>query len=132
MVLLGKTPENILQEELLREKAEVLSRAGERVSEVLQQLHDLKEDIEGLLLNFNRDESGNAVRIDWETDDGMSTRILIEEINKKISCYNDLREDAKLRYHYLIITREALGMRRHHWVEEIYKIPARKGYLHDL
>jgi len=132
MVLLGKTPENILQEELLREKAEVLSRAGERVSEVLQQLHDLKEDIEGLLLNFSRNESGNAVRIDWEADDGMSMRILVEEINKKISCYNDLREDAKLRYHYLIITREALGMRRHHWVEEIYKIPARKGYLHDL
>jgi hypothetical protein len=29
MVLKEKTPENVLQEELLREKAEVLSRAGE-------------------------------------------------------------------------------------------------------
>jgi len=133
MVLLGKTPENILQEELLREKAEVLSRAGGRVSEVLQQLHDLKEDIEGIILSFNRNQYNGAMAVGYQMDAGMTEKPeIIEEINKKISRYNDLREDAKLRYHYLIITREALGMRRHHWVEEIYKIPARKGYLHDL
>jgi len=131
MVLLGKTPENVLQEELLREKAEVLSRAGERVSEVLQQLHDLTEDIERLLSTFNENGSGDSATVDRETDPGRARRMLIEEINEKISLYNILREDAKLRYHYLIITREALGMRRHHWVEAIYKIPARKGHLHD-
>lgn len=132
MVVQGKTPENILQEELLREKADVLCRAGERVSKVLQQLHSLKDDIEGLLSYFHGNSSGETLSDDGERNTGMTKRVLMEEINGKIARYNDLREDAKLRYHHLIITREALGMRRHHWVEEIYKIPERKGYLREL
>ena len=133
MVLLGKTPENVLQEELLREKAEVLSRAGERVSEILEQLHCLREDIEGIILSVNENPLNGAMAVDHPLDSAFSEKQkMLEEINQKISHYNDLREDAKLRYHYLIITREALGMRKHHWVETIYKIPERKGYLRNL
>jgi len=132
MVLLTKTPENVLQEELLREKAEVLSRAGERVSSILQQLQNLEEDIEGLLRSFAGDRYRDAMNGGLSPDAAMPKPVIREKMNEKIFQYNTLREEAKLRYHYLIITREALGMRRHHWVEAIYKIPARKGYIHDL
>lgn len=132
MVLKEKTPENVLQEELLREKAEVLSRAGESVSTILRQLHNLKEDIEALLLCLHGNMSVEAMNAEGDMIDELTKRIVVEQVNGKIARYNDLREDAKLRYHYLIITREALGMRRHHWVEEFYKIPERKGYLHEL
>jgi hypothetical protein len=132
MVLLAKTPENVLQEELLREKAEVLSRAGERVSSILEQLQNLEEDIEGFIRSLNGDRFIEALNGDLSSDAGMPKPVAIEKINERIVQYNALREEAKLRYHYLIITREALGMRRHHWVEAIYKIPARKGYMHNL
>jgi len=39
------------------------------------------------------------------------------------------RELAKLRFYYLIVTREALGLRRHQKVEEMYRIPPIKKYL---
>ncbi|OPY12224.1 MAG: hypothetical protein A4E70_00120 [Syntrophus sp. PtaU1.Bin005] len=130
MILLTKTPENVLQEELLREKAEVLSRAGERVSSILQQLQDMEEDIEGSLRFLTGDCSEGSVNVALSPDAVMPEPLMIEKINEKILQFNALREEAKLRYHYLIITREALGMRKHHWVEAIYKIPARKGYMH--
>jgi hypothetical protein len=57
---------------------------------------------------------------------------MVKEINGEINKYNHAREYAKLRYYYLIVTREAMGMRRHHWVEEIYTIPPRKKYLRDI
>lgn len=132
MVLLGKTPENVLQEELLREKAEVLARAGEQVASLIEALRDLQKDIESLLDRIHGDDPEKAVAGNGEADVVLARQLWMEEINVKISRYNNLREDAKLRYHYLIITREALGMRRHHWVEEMYKIPPRKAYLHNL
>lgn len=132
MVLLGKTPENVLQEELLREKAEVLARAGEQVADLIGALCELQRDIESLLGSIHAGDPEEAVAGGDEADAVLSRQLRVEEINVKIARYNNLREDAKLRYHYLIITREALGMRRHHWVEEIYKIPPRKGYLPNL
>ncbi len=132
MVLLTKTPENVLQEELLREKAEVLSRASERVTSILQRLNDLEEDIEGLLRYLNGGLSGDTMKGGCPLDAVMPKPVVVEKMNEKIFRYNELREEAKLQYHYLIITREALGMRRHHWVEAFYKIPARKGYMRDL
>jgi len=95
-------------------------------------LRELQRDIESLLGSIHAEDSEGAVAGGGEADAVLSRRLRLEEINVKISRYNNLREDAKLRYHYLIITREALGMRRHHWVEEIYKIPPRKGHLHNL
>jgi hypothetical protein len=57
---------------------------------------------------------------------------LVREINGEIGKFNHAREYAKLRYYYLIVTREAMGLRRHHWVEETFKIPMRKKYLRDV
>ncbi|OPY12985.1 MAG: hypothetical protein A4E66_00949 [Syntrophus sp. PtaB.Bin001] len=132
MILPQKNLQDILQEEFLQEKAEVLSRASEQVSRILEQLQNLEDDIDQLLSCFNGRQSGNAMSGIEKIDNWMPKSMVIEEINKKISQYNDLRENAKLRYHYLIITREALGMRRHHWVEKFYQIPERKGHLCDL
>jgi hypothetical protein len=132
MVLLAKTPENVLQEELQRERAEVLSRAGERVDSILQQLKNLEDDIEGLLRPLNGNCSGVTMDGGLFPEAKMPKPVIVEKVNQTIIQYNTLREEAKLRYHYLIITREAMGLRKHHWVEAIYKIPARKGYMHDL
>jgi hypothetical protein len=54
------------------------------------------------------------------------------EINREIGKFNRAREYAKLRYYYLIVTREAMGMRRHHWVDEWYRIPPRKPHFRNL
>ena len=54
----------------------------------------------------------------------------IREINEEIDTYNQLREHAQLRYYYLIVIREAMGLRRHDRVEEIYVIPDKRGHLH--
>jgi hypothetical protein len=132
MILPQKNLQDILQEEFLQEKAEVLARASEQVSKVLEQLQNLKNDIDELLSCFQGYQSTDVMSGSGNMDDWMPKPVMIEEINRKISQYNDLRENAKLRYHYLIITREALGMRRHHWVEKFYQIPERKGHLCDL
>jgi hypothetical protein len=130
MILLDKSPENILQEELQRERAEVLYRAGEQVSEILEQLQGLENEIVSLLVPFSERQADGVNREDCFPT-VRKPQAMIETVNEKICQFNLLREDAKLRYHYLIITREALGMRRHHWVEAIYKIPERKGPLYD-
>lgn len=49
---------------------------------------------------------------------------LLEAIN--IGCFNKARNYALLRRYYLIATREALDLKKHAWVEDIYKIPQRK------
>jgi hypothetical protein len=36
-----------------------------------------------------------------------------------------------MRHYYLIVTREAMGMRRHHWVEQHYRVPPPKKHLQD-
>jgi hypothetical protein len=115
-----KTPDDILQQEILRERAEVLSRAGHSVEQALIKLRLLEESIEGQCRDLHR--TGHSPAISRE----------IKEINSKINRYNRLREYAQLRYHYLIITREAIGLRRHHRVEEIYPIPPKKRHLQEI
>ena len=126
-----KSPDDILQQEFLKERAEVLGRAGARVSEALQKLRRIEERItagqgryEELAHLF-----AEGVKHDRHT---LQRRVkLLREINAEIGKFNQAREDAKLGYYYLIVTREALGLRRHHWVEEIYCIPPKKATLQD-
>ncbi len=49
--------------------------------------------------------------------------MLIEEINIDIEQFNVIVEKARLKYYYLIVTREAMGLRRHKMVQEMYVIP---------
>jgi hypothetical protein len=50
----------------------------------------------------------------------------IEEINLFIEKFNSTCSIAQLKYYYLIVTREALGLRRHDMIQEIYRIPEKK------
>ncbi len=101
------------QEELLQERAEILGRAGEALSSALSDLEKIGRSI--------------AERF-REAGEHPGPEILTE-INGEIRQYNRAREYAQLRYYYLIVTREAMGIRRHKMVEEAYKIPPRKKYL---
>jgi len=58
-------------------------------------------------------------------------RQIVAEINWEISRFNGAREYALMRLYYLIVTREAMGMRRHHWVDQHYRVPPRKKHLQD-
>jgi hypothetical protein len=109
-------------EEIFRERADVLYRMGEALSDALRKLNVIAKNIDRYLENLNTfsgmEGSGDIKR-------------LSSKIDREISRYNEAREYAALRYHYLIITREAMGFRRHTWVEEIYRIPPKRKYLNN-
>ena len=110
-----------LIEELLREKAAVLSRAGFAVDEVIEQLKkidgEIKEKI-SLLDSCDRD--------DYSSETTRRKQLICEEINFNIDKFNALHKKAELQYYYLIVTREALGLRKHEMIREIYRIPEKK------
>lgn len=126
----AKSPENILQEELLQERAAVLGRAGDSVSSALETLRRIEVGLEkslGRLEEIDR-------RLSRDTGAGGLGRLrrqVLTEINREIGKYNRAREQALLRHYYLIVTREAMGLRRHHWVEQHYRVPPRKRPLQD-
>jgi hypothetical protein len=126
-----KDAENILREEMLQERAAVLGRAGEKLNTALEKMRAIDHGIEERLQHLSAHvEKGKD---EHHHNELVSVRKkILKEINGEISKYNHAREYAKLRYYYMIVTREAMGMRRHHWVEEIYKIPPRKKYLREI
>lgn len=126
-----RDPENILREEMMRERAEVLGRAGEKLASAIDKMNLIEKVIEGKLKDFH--SLIEKCRGDSIDRDIVSRKHkLVREINGEIGKFNHAREYAKLRYYYLIVTREAMGLRRHHWVEETFKIPKRKKYLRDV
>lgn len=112
--------DNIL-DELRREKAAVLARASWDVEEVIEKLKCLDKEIQLKLSSLNstkgKEGSGEWLR---------RRKLLCEEINGSIHEFNVVRKKAELKYYYLIVTREALGLRRHEMVQKIYKIPDKK------
>ena len=125
-----RDPENILREEMQQERAQVLGRAGEKLSAAIAKMKAIEETIEEQLKNFQQDYR----RYERKAGHGKPSlkQEFVAEINRDIGRYNRAREYAKLRYYYLIVTREAMGMRRHHWVEELYRIPPRKTLLRNI
>jgi hypothetical protein len=126
-----KDPENILREEMLKERAEVLGRAGEKLAAAIDKMSIIEQGIDERLKLFRFavkkcEERGGDKEIASLKQDIMA------EINREIGKFNRAREYAKLRYYYLIVTREAMGMRRHHWVDEWYRIPPRKPHFRDI
>jgi hypothetical protein len=106
--------------EILQERAEVLGRAGEKLALALNKLKAIE-----MMINVKM-ESLTSPRSDQSEH---SSADLIGDINGEIRHYNEAREYAKLRYYYLIVTREAMGFRRHKSVEEVYLIPPKKKPL---
>jgi hypothetical protein len=107
-------------EEIFRERADVLYRTGEALSGALKKIGSIGKIIDGNIERLNTFA---------ENEDPGSIKELYLETNKAISRHNKAREYAGLRYNYLIITREAMGFRRHKWVEETYRIPPKRKYL---
>jgi hypothetical protein len=110
-----------LLEELLREKAAVLSRAGMAVDEAIEQLMRIDQEIEAKISLLNT--------FIWNKHTSkmlQKKQMVFEEINLSIDQFNSIRQKAQLQYYYLIVTREALGLRRHEMIQDIYRIPALK------
>ena len=125
-----KNPEDILREEFLQERAAVLGRAGEKLSHALEKLYGIEKSIEERFMYFNQ----IIEKCQTQYNDSsliFLRRQALKDMNVDIGRFNRAREYAKLRYYYLIVTREALGIRRHHWIEEVYRIPPRKKHLQD-
>jgi hypothetical protein len=97
-----KTTQDLLQEELLRERAAVLARTGERLAQALEKLHGLERELEA---------APEA------------------EFDLRACAYNRQREEVLTRYHYLIVTREALGLIHHQRLAEFYRIPPKRRRL---
>ena len=108
-------------EELLREKASVLTRASWAVEDVLEKLVRLEKEIEEKISLLNCLENIDDVSALLRTKE-----ILYEDINYQIDEYNVFCRKADLQYYYLIVTREALGLRRHEMVQKIYRVPEKK------
>ena len=119
MINARKTTQDILQEEMVRERVAVLARAGERLTDALEKLRKMDCDIAESMARWRRGE-GN---------EGESRGRLRDEINGKIRAYNLQRDHVKTRYYYLIVTREALGITHHQRLEDIYRVPPKKRCL---
>jgi hypothetical protein len=116
-----------LCEELLRERAAVLGRAGFAVEDALERLVKLDQEIEWKIehLRFvQADDSGQA--------GAKAIHSIFEEINEFIDQFNTACQKAELQYYYLIVTREALGLRRHEMVQKLYQIPPKKKKIQAI
>jgi predicted RNase H-like nuclease (RuvC/YqgF family) len=116
----------ILQEEMLKERAETLGHAGNSLSAALRKLEKIASRIDCKLESFK-----NTLRL--MSEDGEQPvsfrKEAIGELNREIEEYNRAREYAELRYYYLIVIREASGFCRHEQVEKTYRVPSRMRYL---
>jgi len=127
----SKRPEDVLQEEFLRERAAVLGRAGDSVSRALEKLRSIESSLEERMSRWADIERLVPQDLNDARNLGRLRRQMVVEINREISRFNRVREYAMMRHYYLIVTREAMGMRRHHWVDQHYRVPPRKKHLQD-
>lgn len=100
-----------IEAEILREKAEALGRAGLRLEEALDALEKMRETIDGIKLRL-RHCMGS-------TEEMASLREAYSTLTVHVTI---LRERAYQAYQFLIIHREAVGLRNHLEVERHYKI----------
>jgi len=139
MIDTKKTTQEILQEEMLRERVAVLARTGEQLAEALEKLHVMERDIEAAMAAGRVSESGEAgqnrsgtgIAVTGKTGAGKGRKQFSGELNGKILSYNRQRDHVLTRYYYLILTREALGLTHHQRLEEIYRIPPKKHCLQE-
>jgi hypothetical protein len=124
-----RNPGDALREEIQQEKAAVLGRAGETLARVLAELQGAGKRIDERIRFL--EQLSMACR-DVSPDHPLlhRRRCAILDINERIDTYNQLREHARLRYYYLIVTREAMGLRRHDRVKELFVMPGKRKHLH--
>lgn len=114
-----------LCEELLRERAAVLSRAGLAVEDALAKLRTIEERIEDKLRYFygQKDDSASG---------GQNRQAFLNDINLIIDQFNAACQKAEVQFYYFIVTREALGLRRHETVHRLYRIPPKKKKMQAI
>lgn len=116
-----------LCEELLRERAAVLSRAGFAVEDALEVLMKINRQIEQKI------EHLRIVQNHGSGQGNMNNKqSIFEEINVIIDQFNTACQKAEIQYYYLIVTREALGLRRHETVRQLYKIPPKRKKMQAI
>ncbi len=113
--------QEVLIEDFLREKAAVLARAGFAVEDAINKLMGIEKEIEEKksLLNLSGPDNPAALK----SGDRQS---ICNDINIIIEKYNSFHKKVETQYYYLIVTREALGLRRHDMIQKMYRIPDRK------
>jgi hypothetical protein len=116
-----------LCEELLRERAAVLSRAGFAVEDALEKLLKIDRQIEEKVQCWRSVQKDASIQ--EHPDDQQS---ISEEINMIIDQFNAACQKAEVQYYYLIVTREALGLRRHETVQKLYQIPPKKKKIQAI
>jgi len=105
-----------IEAEIRREKAEALGRAGERLEQALNDLEGVNEmiaRIEGCL----RDSSSLP-------EETATLRQAHANLKARLAV---LRDRARLAHEYLLIQREAVGVRSHLDVERCYRVSERLG-----
>jgi len=131
MVTKTRDIEAILHEEFLRERAANLARASESLQTAIEAMTTLNERIE-LLLGDLASLAAVASGLDKSRRAGNEAEqeALRKCIDTAIAQYNAAREYALTRYYYLIVTREALGLRRHQVLEEFFPIGEKRDHLY--
>lgn len=103
-----------IEAEIKKEKAEALGRSGDRLGDALKALAALGEEIDAKI------KSARTL-----------TFTIRQEINRDIEFFNQKREEVlKFRY-YLIVHREALGLRKHTDVDRVFPIPQKRELLEE-
>ena len=115
-----KHQENLC-EELLRERAAVLARAGFAVEDALAKLDRLDRRFGEMMFRWQSLQAGSP-----EGAHPKEKQSVFEEINEIVEQFNAACQKAEIQYYYLIVTREALGLRRHETVQRLYRIPSKK------
>jgi hypothetical protein len=128
MINTKKNVQDILQDEIFRERVTVLARAGEQLADALKALEKMECEIAAGTTALTRMVGKGGSFVSQAAAD---RRRLIDELNGKITRYNRQREQVRTRYYYLIVTREALGIIHHQRLEEIYRIPPPKRLLSE-
>jgi hypothetical protein len=108
---MGNKAFEAVEAEIRKEKAEALGRAGERLECALRELNTYQQELLGLLAfaQLCGPDGGEGF---WM------------EIQERLATYARLFEQARQFRHFLIIQREAVGLRRHDDVDRQYPLPA--------
>lgn len=100
-----------LEAEILQEMAEALGNSGERVERALARLQEASGRI--------REIKGSVAKV----AEGAERIRIMTRLEQEVRAYNLLRQEAVEQLRWLIIHREALGIRNHALVVEKYRIP---------
>jgi len=116
-----------LCEDLLRERAAVLARAGFAVEDALEKLVKIDRQLEEKLRDWRLRQDDPA-----DKEDLQKPQSVIDDVNETIDQFNVACQKAEIQYYYLIVTREALGLRRHETVQKLYQVPPKKKKMQAI